>query len=269
MNSTHFTIKSLVGALALLVSDSCLAAVAGNITKDGISISTEVTPEPSGRTLVHCSLINNSPYLLASVFPHSPSKAFLISLLDAAGKPMVMEPKWARLNAQPNGINESDISRMSLLGGSTAPGDGFQFQFYLEEAYGNIVKSGRTLEVKWNNIYAPPNGTLTVDEYKDRDGKIIPKYEEPNHFPGLQVFSVSLTLPGHEGEVPPIQQEVKPPVPQQPELSPAGSPDRELKRPVAKPAEATQNETWRWWWLVFLLPVFLVGWLIIRRPNNS
>ena len=262
------TFKILLASLFALTPNLALAEKASHTT-DGITVSVEATPEKDGRILVHCVMTNDSNYQLASAFPHSPSMAFQITLLDATGRSLPIIREWARGNAQPTETNLSEIGRISLQAGLTHPGDTRQFDFHLEEAYGELVKKGRTLQVIWLNTYAPAEAILTVEKHRDDDGKIIPEYKEPNHFPGRQSFTVSLTLPGHEGEAPAVQQEVKPPVTQQPKLSPVGSPDRELKRPVAKPAEATQNKTWRWWWSIFLLPVFLVGWLIIRQWKSK
>lgn len=108
-----------------------------------------------------------------------------------------------------------------------------------------------------------------MDEYKDRDGKIIPKYEEPNHFPGRQLFTVTLTMPGHEGEAVPAPKEVQPPEIKQPETSPSVSPSRVAKVPVVKIAAPTQSDAWQKWLLLLLLPALWIGWFVIRRLKNK
>ena len=248
----------------LLAMAPQMRAGVASTDKDGITIAAEATVEPNGKTRITCTIANGSSYTLASVYPHSESKCFRFSLSDSNGDSCAFDKKWALQHMQPDGSNDETIDRIGLSEVFIYPSEKREFQFDLEDAYGENAVRGRVLDVKWMNYYTQPGGTITVDESKGPDGKIIPAHEELNHFPNVRTFSVSLPLPKKAGEetlLPAIDRQATPP----------RSEDMPLEADIIKPsptattapAEVVSTPN-RWWWALLVIPLAVIIRLLMR-----
>ncbi len=254
----------LIATLALVVTFSSLNAGVVTNTKDGITITAEATQGPGSRILVRCVLTNGSPHLLASVYPHSVSKCFQFRLLDIEGNHVLQRKEWALQHAQIDlaemGDNSVDSRGLNSL--LIYPDETSEFLFYLEDAYGEAASKGNVLEIGWYNYYTPAGGTITIPDRMGSDGKIVPKHEEVNQFPGVRKFTVSLPLPERPGAdaASPTTEELfrimtqKQPAPRaQSQVPPA----QQAPEPAKAPAT-------RWWWALLTIPLLLLAWLGLR-----
>lgn len=238
-------------------------------TQKGITISAEAILETNDKTLIKCKLANDSPYPIA-IAPHiTRDTRFQFKLLDSNRNTIEQDKKSERILAPFGYENSESLDRVILSGVYLHPAEKQDFQFYLEDAYGENAARGRILEVRWNSYYTPPGGTLEVDERNGPNGKIIPGYKVENHFPGVWTFSVSLPLPmkaGEEALPPAIDPKVDLPQPKElPEK--ADVPKTHLTTTPAPAVVASIPNPW--WWALLLIPVLFIARLLMRPRNHS
>jgi len=258
----------LISGLGLLATIMELDATTVSTTKEGITLAAEAELESNGKTHITCTLTNNSSYLFASVYPNSPSRCFQFRLLDVSEKHVKQRDDWSLQHAQ----IESDNPSLAVRGLNDVyihPSEKREFQFDLEDAYGDKSAQGRVLEVKWNNYFAGPGGTISVDERKGSDGKIIPAHEEVNHFPGLWTASVSLPLPRRAEDEKAAPDSDRPSANPTPEKTSQEIPVNKAPPLATSTPKSPPTFPNPWWWALLAIPALILGWLGLRFRKQT
>jgi len=185
----------LIPVLALFAAIPSGNAEVVSTTRDGITIAAGVSFAANGKTHIYCSLTNQSAYPLVSMDTHSSGGRFKFKLLDSTGNYVAQENKWAEDHSQEDETGSEREYRGGYTGVKVEPSKKYEFEFDLEDAYGERVAQGRTMEIKWKNIYSGPETHIDIPEMKGADGKVIPAHRDLVHFPGLWTVSVSVPLP--------------------------------------------------------------------------
>jgi len=267
MNFSLSLFRSLLLATTLFAARSSGNAEPVSTTKDGMVLAADLSVAVNGKIHIICSLTNQSPYTLASVHTHSACPCFQFKLLDANGTRVPQEENWSVDHSQeewkdPNGnrsFNEIWI----------APSKKQEFEFDLEDAYGDRAAQGRTLEVKWKNIYSGPEATLSIRERINSDGHVEPAHEEVNHFPGLWTVSVSVPLQERGDDEKPAPDSDRPSANPPPEKASQEIPINKappLAASTPKNSPAAPNP---WWWALLAIPAFLLVWLGVRFRKQT
>jgi hypothetical protein len=231
-------------------------------TKDGITIAAEAALSANGKTHITCTLTNRSLYTLASLHTGSASPCFQLSMLDDKDDRVPQEETWFMVHRQEEWNDTNDHRSYNEVW--IAPSKSREFQFDLEDAYGERTTQGRTLIVKWKNFYSGPETNLEIREMKGADGQVVPAHREPVHFPGLWTVSVTLPLP---------KKVVQKYAVKSTDLSSANPPPENTSQeiPINKAHQLTTNtprsSTNRpspWWWGLIAIPLLLFAWLGLR-----
>ncbi len=251
--------------LSLLESAFSFDAKDVSSVKDGMVITADAAVQADGKTHITIAIENQSPYALASGYPHARYDfyCFQIRLKNGVGNYVMQDDVWAHHHAQ---VNEHPGFDGSVVTGSRGvitilPSEKKEFQFDLEDAYGDRASSGKVLEVYWKNWWDQP---VEVWERKGPDGKLIPAHVEPNHFPGSQTFSVSLPLPDKAEEVKtsagPANEITVPPLPSIPPKVDVSNPGTM----AAKNNTDSLTAAIGGWWGLLAIPCVFVIWLGLR-----
>lgn len=265
--SINYTTRLLILAQVFVASTVATSAEMVSNTKDGITISADASVETDGRTRISCSLMNHSPYTLASVHTGSLCSSFQFQLLDSNGNRVPQLEKWSMLHRQDE-WNDPDAEHRSYNRIIITPSDKTEFHFYLEDGYGERASLGKILEVRWKNIYSGTSTDIDVGERHGADGKIIPPHREANHFPGLWMVSVNLPLPKKaDGETISPGTE-KSPAPHTADEHSGSTNDQksDLIHPNGNVDYSFRRRSWLWAFL--LVPMLFVAWIFLRLKQN-
>jgi len=287
----------LISVFVLLTSTSQLNAEMFSNTKDDITISAEATLGSNGKIHIYCSLANRSPYTLAAAITPTACPCFQFKLQDSDGNHILQDVEWAQIHQQDE-LHDRELSHRSMQVFAVYTLTKQEFQFDLEDAYGERAAQGKNLDVKWRCIYGNSKALIEVPARKGPDGKVIPAHDEVNHFPGLWTVSVTIPLPKKGGDNPDVKSIDKPATnvapdknPQMPfgRPSPLGLPllseknseDGAKSPPITAPPESSQENRTRanvisesqsstsWWWCLLAIPVLVLAWLGFRGRKKS
>jgi len=268
MNFSLPFVRVLLAATMLLAARSPGIAKAVSTTKEGITLAAESTIGPSGKTHITCSLTNDSPFVLAAVNTPSKCPCFQFKLLDSKGKHILQNVQWAKVHQQDE-LNDESLNARGINQVYVYPSKKREFQFDLEDAYGDRAAQGRTLEVKWRNIFGGPETPIEVPESIGTSGTIVPAHDEKNHFPGLWTVSVSVPLPQRAGDKSTSPDSDHPSANQPPEKTSQETPSSKTPQLIASTPKNPPTSPNPWWWALLAIPALLMVWLGLRTRKQT
>ena len=260
--------RLLILYLALLATIPSGIADVVTTTKDGIIIAAEASVGANGWTHITCSLTNQSPYTLASVHTGSAGPCFQFSLLDAKGNRVPQDKHWS-INHRQDDVNAPANPRVSYNRVILTPSEKEEFNFDLEDAYGKRAVEGRTLEVKWKNLYGGSDELIDVGQKTYPDGRVVPAHEEANHFPGLWTVSVSVPLPKRGGDEKPAPDSDLPSANPPPEKTSQEIPINKAAPLATSTPKNPPPSPNPWWWALLAIPALFLAWLGLRSRKQT
>ena len=84
----------------LVVSCTLVKATTVKNRKDDVEITVTTKKDYTGKTLIDCTLYNQSPHTIATINLQTPSSVFYFQLFDRAGNVIQQDPEWAKSFAQ-------------------------------------------------------------------------------------------------------------------------------------------------------------------------
>jgi len=253
--------------VALLATITSGIAEPATATKDGVIIAADASVGPTGRTHITCSLTNQSPFMLASIDTHSACPCFQFKLLDASGTRVSQDERWSKSHRQEEWNDPNDHRSLNEIW--VAPSKREEFQFDLEDAYGDRAAQGRSLEVKWRNVYSGQEATLSIRERINSDGQVEPAHEEVNHFPGLWTVAVSVPLPKRGDDEKAAPDSAGPPANPPPEKASQDIPINKTPPLAANTPKNSPASSNPWWWALLAIPALLLVWFGLRTRKQT
>lgn len=238
VNLQSFRVWLFVVVSLLSMSGTCSAEKVSH-TKEGIIITVETNTQ-NEKTNVITVLANRSENVIAAYNLQTHSGAFHFKLLDADGNTVPQNPEWAKTYAQKESLRYKRPRSFSVV--VVGPGEDTDFEFDLEDAYGENLRSGDRLEVSWESTFL--GSTVLISDYKDYQGNLVKGGEKEYKFPPRWDISVTLPLGKTEQKNSKIAQ------------SAAGTTSR---------SAALTNPMW---WLL-AIPLVILTWLGLRRTKKQ
>ena len=264
LKSNLILLHSIIAAFM----SACLPMDAANTIKDDIKLTVSSTRDENGETKIDCVLTNESSSVLAYNFWNQ-FQRFQVSLFDENGNQIPQESRWAENCAQIGSRSYVTYPRNGVITVYTKPGERIEQSFLLKDAYGDWVSKGRKLTVSWDNNWI--SDTVKVPTTSDPVTH-IPNYETlPAIHKGKWDISVSMALnsSGEEIDSPPEKE-----TPQKQQDKPKETVGIEPPQTTAGKSSGdsatlpSQNRN-PLWWLLGLIPLFLLVWFVIRRSKTT
>ncbi len=182
--------QTVFAIVMLVVSCTLVKATTVKNRKDDVEITVTTKKDYTGKTLIDCTLYNQSPHTIATINLQTPSSVFYFQLFDRAGNVIQQDPEWAKSFAQKISwrYNRPRSMRLDVIN----PGENQKFQFFLEDAYGTESPKGHIMAISWESQYL--DDIIDTNAYKNDKGEQVERGEKKYMFPPKWDISVRLRV---------------------------------------------------------------------------